>query len=527
MLQPVFSWKPDWRSLSMLNKLFAIFLLGSSIFAATEDPDKLINRGIALEVRSQFDKALELYALYQETYPFEYRVREAIFRSAEIYRNQKEYREAIRLYSILRNRYPHYEHAREVDYYLADSYSHTGNYARAMRHLRAYEEQFSEGKFSPEIALLKIRIYRDMREFPQLAEAIETLLRTDKTMNRVQRRELEHELTFLYLDRLNNRAAAYEHLENYYRLGGAREKYNLLLERKIVIERFKAADSFFDPSISDIEIDGDDIYIGTFNGGLHRFIRSSGKMEKISLPSPNIRDVYIDSDTIYAATFDGVYIYDKKSSKVTSLKSPSGSLHLAQKVVKDDRYLYFSTLMSGAAKFDIVTSAVENLSFGSFLGTNQVYALSSSPRYLAFGTLDYGAIILDRQTNKKHIVNTEKGLNGNNIKTILIDGRFIWLGVHNGGVFRYDPETENLQKYHWDIRYPSSMAIREAEIFIGTTGEGLWIYNRDTGRMEKLTVYEGLSSDDVQTVRIENDYIWIGYLEKGIDVLYRPLRNVP
>lgn len=509
-----------------MKRLFLLFFIALQLYAKA-DPDELINRANLYQKRALYPKALELYSQYIKEYPFEYRIREAYFQTARIYHEQKEYRTAIQNYRILRSRYPHYPQTQETDYWLGDAYYYTGNYTRSIFHLRDYSEKYPKGSYRGQALRLQLLIHRDLREYGQEAELLEYLLDSEKNMKRTESREFHYRLVALYYKELNNTPRAYDHLMAYYNLGGTNQGYNELLERKITINHFKQSDGLRDPSIADIEIDGDDIYIATFNGGLYRFVRSREVIEYLNIPSPNIRDISIDHDYIYISTFDGVFLYNKKTSQTESLMADGGLLQLAQKVVKDDRYLYFSTLTKGVARLDIVDKEMKTFSFNSFLGTNQVYALASSPRYVAFGTLDHGAIIQDKEKNKTYRINEDMGLTGDNVKTILIDGRFIWLGVHGKGIFRFDPETETLHKYHWDIHYPASMAIREEEIYIGTTGNGLWIFNRSTGNIQHLDAMQGLASNDIQHIEVEGDYVWLGYLEKGIDVLYRPQKNRP
>ena len=56
-------------------------------------------------------------------------------------------------------------------------------------------------------------------------------------------------------------------------------------------------------------------------------------------------------------------------------------------------------------------------------------------------------------------------------------------------------------------------------------GQGIRILDRNDMSFEKLSAVEGLSSNEVQILRIEGDFLWVGYLENGIDVVYRPQKE--
>ena len=68
------------------------------------------------------------------------------------------------------------------------------------------------------------------------------------------------------------------------------------------------------------------------------------------------------------------------------------------------------------------------------------------------------------------------------------------------------------------------IARREHEIWVGTSGHGIFIFDRKTEKVKNLRAIEGLSSNDISHIQVESDYVWIGYLEAGIDIFYEPLR---
>jgi ligand-binding sensor domain-containing protein len=149
--------------------------------------------------------------------------------------------------------------------------------------------------------------------------------------------------------------------------------------------------------------------------------------------------------------------------------------------------------------------------------------MDANHEYIAFGTVDRGAVIKDKKTGQIHYVNTENNkLHGDNVKSVLIDGRYVWIGVHKYGVYRYDIKTKLCKFFDWGLPYPSSFSLRGRKLWIGTSGNGIRIFDREKNSIEKLTVIEGLSSNEVHMIKIEGNYIWIGYLDSGIDILYKP-----
>jgi hypothetical protein len=142
------------------------------------------------------------------------------------------------------------------------------------------------------------------------------------------------------------------------------------------------------------------------------------------------------------------------------------------------------------------------------------------------GTLDQGAVIRHKPSGEIiRITVGESGLRSENIKAIQLDGRYVHIGAHNDGVYTYDLQLRTLKRLDLEIPFPSAFARRDHELFIGTSGQGVRVLNRNDMKVEKLSAAEGLSSNEVQILRIEGDFIWIGYLESGIDVVYRPQKE--
>ncbi|MCS6972342.1 MAG: hypothetical protein NZL89_04885, partial [Leptospiraceae bacterium] len=202
------------------------------------------------------------------------------------------------------------------------------------------------------------------------------------------------------------------------------------------------------------------------------------------------------------------------------------ALQLAQKIIKDDRYIYCSTLSRGLVRYDTIKKTTVILGKDSWVKSEQVYALDADVDYIAVGTIDQGALIHHKASGETiQITAGEGGLQSENVKAVLLDGRFVHIAAHNDGVYTYDLQQRKLRKIETATPFPSALAKRDHEIFIGTSGQGIWVLDRNTGKVERLSSLEGLSSNDVHTIRIEGDFLWIGYLEQGIDVLYRPAKN--
>ena len=156
-----------------------------------------------------------------------------------------------------------------------------------------------------------------------------------------------YELGVLYAKHFRDKKIAVYYLKKYIKSKKDIPKSIKFVLRSLSIFHLGMNDGLPDKSISDIKVDGDDVWVSTWGYGLVRFSRSSERFVPIRLPSSQVRNIYIDFDKVYICTFDGIFIYHKRSGRVSQIRGESKIFTLAQKVIKDDRFIYFTTLSSG------------------------------------------------------------------------------------------------------------------------------------------------------------------------------------
>ena len=434
--------------------------------------------------------------------------------------------------NITLDRYPGHSDRLELRILTGECLYKVDAHARAEKVLLDTARTVKEGKLRYRIDKTLGLIAYDARLMPKAAGHLRAALRIheknptgDKDVFTVYKT-----LGTIYADDQSQIEAAATYLQTAIQLGDAAKNPEVkslrVLLRKISLRRIDKLNGLIDNNIADIRVDGDDIYVATWGGGLVRYIRSQDKLEKINLPSPQLRGIYVDFDEIFVTSFDGVYRIAKKTGKTSALSDDSGELKLGQKTIKDDRYMYFSTLTRGLIQYDTIKKKVVTLGKDSWVGSNQVYAIDADVDYIAVGTLDQGAAIHNKKTGETlRIMTGEGGLRSENVKAVLLDGRYVYVGSHNDGVYVYDIREKKLTKLKVDLPFPSAFARRDNEIFIGTSGQGIRVLDRNDNSIEKLSAIEGLSSNEVQILRIEGDFLWVGYLENGIDVVYKPQKD--
>ncbi|MBX3721723.1 MAG: tetratricopeptide repeat protein [Turneriella sp.] len=513
-----------------MRLIISCLIFSAGVFAA----DPLVKYRAAVEKfeAKKYAEAQKLFNEFISENPYEAEVKKSWYYMALASEAQGHYHEAITRANITLDRYPGHSDRLELRVLTGECLYKVNAHARAEKILLDTARTVKDGKLRYRIEKTLGLIAYDARLMPKAAGHLKAAVRIHEKSPTGDADVFNAYKTLgqIYAEDALQIEAAATYLTTAIQIGEAQKNPEVktlrVLLRKISLRRIDKLNGLIDNNIADIRVDGDDIYVATWGGGLVRYLRSQDKLEKIPLPSPQLRGIYVDFEEIFVTSFDGVYRIAKKTGKTSALSDESGELKLGQKTIKDDRYMYFSTLNRGLIQYDTIKKKVVTLGKDSWVGSNQVYAIDADVDYIAVGTLDQGAAIHNKKTGETvRVTTSEGGLRSENVKAVLLDGRYVYIGSHNDGVYVYDMREKKLTKLKMDIPFPSAFARRDNEIFIGTSGQGIRILDRNDMSYEKLSAVEGLSSNEVQILRIEGDFLWVGYLENGIDVVYRPQKE--
>jgi len=517
----------------VIRQLFCSILFCVIAFSvAADDPLEKFFAGEKLFTKKKYSEARQTLLEFVAEHPYEAEVKKAWYYLALSAQALGDCQDAIARVNITQSRYANHENRIELGVVKGECLYRVNAHAQATKTLVPLLKQVKSDA-------LRYRIERTLGLIGFSARSYKTASAHLKNAARLYEKtpnsdndiyEVYRALAFIYLDNAAQVESAVAYLQKAIAIAETRKlaeaKRLKILLRNLTIRRIDKLNGLADNSIADIRVDGDDVYVATWGGGLVRYLRSQDKLEKIALPSAQLRGLYVDFDDIYVTSFDGVYRVEKKSGTVSALADAKGELKLGQKTIKDDRYIYFSTLNRGLIQYDTIKRKTVTLGKESWVQSNQVYALDADLDYIAVGTLDKGALIHNKKTGETvQITAHEGGLKSENVKAVLLDGRYVYIGAHNDGVYIYDMNKKSLTRLKLEIPFPSAFARRENEIYIGTSGQGIRVLDRNTNRVERITAIEGLSSNEVHVVRLEGEFLWVGYLERGIDVLFRPLKE--
>ncbi len=144
------------------------------------------------------------------------------------------------------------------------------------------------------------------------------------------------------------------------------------------------------------------------------------------------------------------------------------------------------------------------------LVNNHVYALADSGERLLVGTLG-GLSVLDGDIVRASYTTANSGLRHDWISAIVPVGDEWFVGTYGAGVLRFDT-SGRWQPFAGEtvpfVVNPNAMLVTQAHVYAGTLGQGLFVYNRTSGRWNRLQAR--LPSATVSALAARNGSIYVG-----------------
>ena len=305
---------------------------------------------------------------------------------------------------------------------------------------------------------------------------------------------------------------------------------------------------------TDLVEDGDYVWMSTFNEGINRFHMASGTWSNFNDRTGllqnhvNERALKVDDRYLWAGTPRGLSMYDKKTETWTSYSNAETLIgNEVRAVVADERYVWCGT-SQGLSRYDKQYGTWTNfrkkggrqfISFGrdswSFwepededsLVDNDINSLAIDDRYLWVGTKN-GASRYDRIADRWDRYNRHTGLPNEDIAAIVVDGYDVWAGT-GAGLSKYPRMSDDPNAW---VTYSSGIEIKPMVVSeeyaksmvsdkiwsLAADGKYVWVGTRiglsqyDKGR-DTWTTYtreDGLASDAVSSIAVAENQIWFG-----------------
>lgn len=480
----------------MKKTIFFLFLTSQNIFSITAQ-EKLYNRAEQLFKQKEYKKSQYFLVSLVKWYKQENN-RETYFLLAETFRKTGNYGQAITHYDEYLN---HYKHKRDRSRYgKGQSLYHLKNLGEAESLFMTLSKKDDAFYFQSLIYLSEISMQKG-----------------DKKQAKAY---INKAIAYLDKDnRYNQAPGLYQSLKALANPVNNKNKKKKLKDYTFrSIQRLGFNSGLPENTITDISIDNNIIWIGTYNAGLYRLHAEKNTVERVKFPTDFIRNITSVGDQLFIATYDGIFITNKQRIRAKQLKKGAKRFSLAQNIMIDKKDVYVSTLLHGVVRLTN-KNQIKILDKSSFLKTRKIFSLAASDSFLAFGTVDNGCILRNKVSGQVTYINQRSGLKDNNIKALAFQGKNLWLATHYGGIYKYDLEKERLNSVNWKIPYPTSIIVDNDFLIISSNGGGVFLVDPHSSELINISKKSGLLSNDIQLIKKEKNNLWIGYLDKGIEVI--------
>lgn len=295
------------------------------------------------------------------------------------------------------------------------------------------------------------------------------------------------------------------------------------------------------------------IWVGTY-GGLYSFDPVSKNVKafkadtknRYKLNSNTIQCIFEDSrQNVWVGTDNGLHLYNRNKELFTRFLSDSNrsdaiSNNQISSIAEDKKgKIWIGTnkgglnvMSQGRDSFISYKSDANNV---NTLSDNHIYKLMfDKDEQLWVGTgsnLD----VFNPKTGK--VVRVKSSLVEQNGFTPSIDGRSVrdiyiddagiyWIAIHQGGVNKYDTNLAFFNHKQYNLFDPngltgsSVMSFAESpsgEVFIGTEGTGLNIFNRKTGQIKPFRLSEQKANmSSIIALETTGKTLWVGTYQAGL-----------
>lgn len=284
------------------------------------------------------------------------------------------------------------------------------------------------------------------------------------------------------------------------------------LKRRIVWRYFSRLDNLPDNAISAVSFDGDDVWIGTWSGGLVRYTRSSAMISiynptNSKLPSFFIRDVLVRPDRVWVGMHSGLALFDKKTASWQSF--PQFSKFSFKRLIADENgTIYAATLYNG-----VYASTNEGASWKNIVPQKTVLDLAISGGKLYIATAEQGVYVFENGELSSLLPKITA-------KSLLPEGGKLWVGSYGDGLLSLDIASGRVLKTYGEAELGSvhieNLCMVDDMLWVGLLDRGAVRF--DGRRWVRFGLRDGLPGLELTTITREKEYLWFGTLAGGLGV---------
>lgn len=266
-----------------------------------------------------------------------------------------------------------------------------------------------------------------------------------------------------------------------------RELRRLLLSRSLWRRLDPIQEGLTESSLSALALDGEDVWGGTWNGGIFRYTPSSGEVRVFRAGqyrlTPNaITSIHVDRFGVWFAGLDGIQRYNKVTGAWSRIDFPDEiQPERIQRFARHLGTLYLATVGHGLWRYtDSTWERVPQSRVG--LNINGLFPRDEETVWIA--TRDRGLFVWRPATDEVQSLGGEPG-GPTNVTAVVELEHDVWVGTYGEGLYRYDTVRRQWRRYrqaNGEIPddWVMSLAVQEGRLFVGTFGGGVVVWRDRT-----------------------------------------------
>ena len=305
---------------------------------------------------------------------------------------------------------------------------------------------------------------------------------------------------------------------------GARRDEWLLWRGRLFLSHISAADlGLAGDNISALLVDSDDLWVGTWTGGVSRRslpLETSHTFDP-GLPSAALRTVNrfrrIPSG-IAVVRYGAVERYNTRSGLWESWDGLPAAERL-QDILQTGRCTYLGTLGGGLWAAEGSGEWKRLAEPGSFITRLE----EASGERILIAAMDRGVFIHNPAADSWLRPPDERLQNANVTSVTEYNGQIIG-GTYGEGAFVWNTRTNDITRFGEERlgdSYVLAVAESEGRIFFGTFGGGVRVWTPGTEEWDTVSLDDGFLSADTASLAVGAGSIWAGTLKGGVVSIHR------
>ncbi len=253
---------------------------------------------------------------------------------------------------------------------------------------------------------------------------------------------------------------------------------------------------------------------------------------------PSIRAIAVGGNQLWLGSRIGLFIYDKALDElpwytsdvlnIRDIRIHDGKIWM----ISDDQIVAFER----GESFDSWTSYTDHRVVEEVTSDTGHYNSKSKDLDKGLGVTRLTSAIVDgdlvwlgrerglrmfdtRKLEPVTSIHLPEDISEKKITAIDSDEQYFWIGTRSG-LYRRDRKTGTWKLFTDDdglvSNYVSCLAVDNAHIWVGSSDRGASKYDKTTSKWTQYTSADGLSDNNVRAIAVDEKYIWFGTFSGGV-----------